>query len=1071
MATQPQPTDDWLEEKESWYATHEALEKTLQAFFTPDEPVELRYVTKSGAGSGVYTNHQKFINDACIVSNDPQTEAVWFNLNEIRAGLASNTHRIGATAIKNENIVRRKLILIDVEAKKPKEFKQDSATDEEKREANAEAQKVGAVLTKFGIPYVMADSGNGFHLLLRVDLPCNDETDALVCNFLLSLQQQVPTAKIDVAVHNRGRVTKLYGTQTRKGRNLADRPWRVSALLEDGGGGSVSADRLRSVITAVPSAADRLAQPTKPARSDSSSRCAMKGKKHAPLTTDDVLAVLHGVKRDGSGWLARCPVLGHGRGRGDRTPSLSVNDENQKPLYHCFGGCSQEDVTQRLKELISERSWLSGQPSRSTVDSNHGVEEVVDTNHAVEQRQPACEFTLEQVTKWEKALEASVEAQHWLKNERFISMDTARLLRLGFKPNQYFRGKGCGGNCPRCGEHPAIVIPLIWSGKIAGMRYRAFAPPDANHKWAMERGSSTKVFQYSDIEANCLSDTLLVFEGPLDAAAAIDLGFSAAAICSTSSVPRTLDSWPLFHQGIEKARSRYKHIVLIGDQTDDGRAAMEKLGGLIGPGSYRFPLLSAAKDITEAIRINGAERVRENLDLAIKAAEQHRPVPQHETPSEIFTRLSREWLHLYSNTSKADVRLTETLDELEKLRTEKTIGYPQFPYHVMEGTSLFHGLVEPIVATSAKLPEFLWMPAVALYLVFLSNRVFIEGRTKTAYSMLLHLIGEKRSSHKSSSGELGQDYMEHADAAMNYSTTLTAGESDNVLIQTAGSLEGLGLRMKEIKVSRALLFYDELVKLASKACIDGSSITADLLTIADSGLWANQVKRKNESFSYAPHSYCVSLITCCPTDAFQENWARFSGSSMSGLNDRSFFLLEPECKKEQCRPRDINFAESAKETRRRIDAAIARGTYSTTPEAEDFLDAAVKRLGVHCTNLLEQMSLFFAVDLGRGARDLDCAERAAALAEYRNAAADYIKPIDADNKLAALQLRMIQTLERAPLDAQGRHRMRERELFKKLHGERYGTEMWQRALWGLLNETPPRLIRSKEQPFELWLAD
>lgn len=55
---------------------------------------------------------------------------------------------------------------------------------------------------------------------------------------------------------------------------------------------------------------------------------------------DDVLSKLRKVKRRGSGrWLACCPV------HNDKTPSLSIRDDNGTILIHCFGcGASGVDV-------------------------------------------------------------------------------------------------------------------------------------------------------------------------------------------------------------------------------------------------------------------------------------------------------------------------------------------------------------------------------------------------------------------------------------------------------------------------------------------------------------------------------------------------------------------------------------------------------------------------------------------------------------------------------------------------------------------------------------------------------
>ena len=68
------------------------------------------------------------------------------------------------------------------------------------------------------------------------------------------------------------------------------------------------------------------------------------------MTTADVARALHG-RRNGAGWLCRCPVPGHGRGRGDRTPSLSVDDrEGGRLLVHCHAGCSQPEIIAALRE-------------------------------------------------------------------------------------------------------------------------------------------------------------------------------------------------------------------------------------------------------------------------------------------------------------------------------------------------------------------------------------------------------------------------------------------------------------------------------------------------------------------------------------------------------------------------------------------------------------------------------------------------------------------------------------------------------------------------------------------------
>jgi putative DNA primase/helicase len=56
-----------------------------------------------------------------------------------------------------------------------------------------------------------------------------------------------------------------------------------------------------------------------------------------------------GGLRNGAGFLCRCPVPGHGAGRGDRSPSLSIADGGAGLLLQCFAGCDPRDVLAVLR--------------------------------------------------------------------------------------------------------------------------------------------------------------------------------------------------------------------------------------------------------------------------------------------------------------------------------------------------------------------------------------------------------------------------------------------------------------------------------------------------------------------------------------------------------------------------------------------------------------------------------------------------------------------------------------------------------------------------------------------------
>jgi hypothetical protein len=57
------------------------------------------------------------------------------------------------------------------------------------------------------------------------------------------------------------------------------------------------------------------------------------------LPIANVLAHLHGVRRSGAGWVAKCPH------HDDRQASLSIKEgDDSRVLLHCFAGCPNLDV-------------------------------------------------------------------------------------------------------------------------------------------------------------------------------------------------------------------------------------------------------------------------------------------------------------------------------------------------------------------------------------------------------------------------------------------------------------------------------------------------------------------------------------------------------------------------------------------------------------------------------------------------------------------------------------------------------------------------------------------------------
>jgi hypothetical protein len=70
------------------------------------------------------------------------------------------------------------------------------------------------------------------------------------------------------------------------------------------------------------------------------------------------IAAALGGHRVGNGYLVRCPVSGHGKGIGDRRPSLFICDGDRRLLTRCFAGCNPSDVVAAFRD----RGFLDDAP-------------------------------------------------------------------------------------------------------------------------------------------------------------------------------------------------------------------------------------------------------------------------------------------------------------------------------------------------------------------------------------------------------------------------------------------------------------------------------------------------------------------------------------------------------------------------------------------------------------------------------------------------------------------------------------------------------------------------------------
>ena len=214
------------------------IRQAVRLLFTPGQVIEVRAISDDGVASGYFDDPEQLASQVATLDGLPGVQGIYVTLNEVNpALLARRANRIRTRLSKKDattadaDILRRRWFPVDVDPVRPSGV---SSTDAEHQAALDTAVRVADYLDGMGWPApVAADSGNGAHLLYRIDLPNDDEARDLVkrCLGVLAALFDDDRTTIDPANHNAARIWKLYGTVTRKGDTTGDRPHRRSRIL------------------------------------------------------------------------------------------------------------------------------------------------------------------------------------------------------------------------------------------------------------------------------------------------------------------------------------------------------------------------------------------------------------------------------------------------------------------------------------------------------------------------------------------------------------------------------------------------------------------------------------------------------------------------------------------------------------------------------------------------------------------------------------------------------------------------------------------------------------------------
>lgn len=206
---------------------------TFELLKKPEDVIEVRCITSRSNYSGYFKNVDNIIKELPRYSNGN----VYFVLNKISDGCYSREqHETFVEKAKNTtsdgDISLREWLLIDVDPKRPSGV---SSTNEEKNNAKLVINNVFSFLRDIGFAEpIVCDSGNGFHLLYKISLENTEANKLLMQTVLQVLDLYFSNGKCDIdkTVFNASRITKLYGTDSKKGNNTDDRPHRQSSILK-----------------------------------------------------------------------------------------------------------------------------------------------------------------------------------------------------------------------------------------------------------------------------------------------------------------------------------------------------------------------------------------------------------------------------------------------------------------------------------------------------------------------------------------------------------------------------------------------------------------------------------------------------------------------------------------------------------------------------------------------------------------------------------------------------------------------------------------------------------------------
>lgn len=218
-----------------WFDENE-VKKTI-AIMKPDGQLfECRMLEGTKIYSGYFTDADTLVN--ALSRENLRDRNVYITLNEIDEGCYGRKQHDCFVQIRNKepttgdkDIVGYNWLMVDLDPERPSGT---SSSEAEMAEAKTLGNKVYLGLRNMGFENPLtAYSGNGVHLLYKIQLANTPERVELVskCLKVLDLLFSTERVKVDVRNSNPSRICKLYGCTSTKGADTKDRPHRQSYII------------------------------------------------------------------------------------------------------------------------------------------------------------------------------------------------------------------------------------------------------------------------------------------------------------------------------------------------------------------------------------------------------------------------------------------------------------------------------------------------------------------------------------------------------------------------------------------------------------------------------------------------------------------------------------------------------------------------------------------------------------------------------------------------------------------------------------------------------------------------